>query len=183
MLTQERLKEVLHYNPDTGIFTWLVSFNSVLAGQVAGTRKQEGYIRIVIDTHSYYAHRLACLYVKGVFPRKGVDHKYGEKADNRWDKIRDADQTINSQNQKILTTNSSGFPGVTWDKTNKKWRSQIWVKGKHVCLGRYNSILNAALARLTLEVQCPYWYSGPRAVLVKAINQAWPEFKGGCYGK
>ena len=182
-LTQERLKELLYYEPETGVFTWRVSFNSITAGQEAGTIKQEGYIRIVVDRHSYYAHRLAFLYMEGVFPSKGVDHKYGRKTDNRWDKSRKASQTINSHNQKILITNSSGFPGVTWDNVNKKWRSQIWVKGKHVCLGRYNSILNAALARLTLEQQCPLWCCSPRAVLLKAIKQIWPKFKGGSYGE
>ena len=67
-LTQKRLKELFHYNPTTGIFTWLVNKGNARIGYKAGTKKKDGYIQIRIDRKNFLAHRLAWLYNYGYLP-------------------------------------------------------------------------------------------------------------------
>ena len=74
MLTQERLKEVLHYDPETGIFMWLVAPNGrIRVGMEAGS-SHDGYIGIKVDRILYKAHRLAWFYMTGEWPANDVDH-------------------------------------------------------------------------------------------------------------
>lgn len=80
-LTHERLKELLHYNPGTGVFTWLSHRSSrVRAGDVAGTVKPSGRRVIVIDKRDYFASRLAWFYVNATWP--GVLHCIDGDLDN-----------------------------------------------------------------------------------------------------
>lgn len=98
-LTQARLKELLHYNPETGVFTRLVSLNfAVKVGDVAGSLMKKGYWAIGVDKTKHKAHRLAWLYVHGVWPKDQVDHINGVKTDNRIENLREATNAENSQN-------------------------------------------------------------------------------------
>ena len=78
MLTQERLKQLLYYNPVTGIFTWrknrtFTALKNTEAGRIASDKYT--YYRIIyIDNKPYKAHRLAFLYVNGCFPKDQIDH-------------------------------------------------------------------------------------------------------------
>ena len=77
MLTQERLKELLHYDPETGVFTWLESAGKKMNGRIAGTHASKNYISIGVSHKRYLAHRLAWLYVYGKFPDGILDHLHG----------------------------------------------------------------------------------------------------------
>jgi len=156
-LTQERLKEILHYDPLTGIFTWLVAnSNRININDVAGSLK-DGYIRIKIDNEQYYAHRLAWLYVYGYFPEHQIDHKNGIENQNWISNLKEATPTCQNQNRKVGTNNSSGFIGVGWNKDRKKWRSRIDIHGKQILIGIYNDPVSAALARVAYEDGSPDW--------------------------
>jgi len=88
MLTQSQLKEILTYNPDTGIFTWLVASNGrIRVGDIAGTT-DNGYVRIMIERTKYRAHRLAWLYVHGESPKEQIDHINHIRDDNRINNLR-----------------------------------------------------------------------------------------------
>jgi hypothetical protein len=68
-LTAERLREVLDYNPETGVFTWKVRTSiRVVAGKVAGSVGKRGYLIIGVGGRNYYAHRLAWLHMTGEWP-------------------------------------------------------------------------------------------------------------------
>ena len=176
-LTQKELKDILDYNPDTGVFRWKVSASSrAMAGYVAGALDHDGYVNIMYKYKLYKAHRLAFLYMGGYFPEYDVDHKNGIVNDNRWSNLRHASRSCNLQNQKISLNNKSGFPGVGWNKHSKKWWTRIHIKGKSICLGYYDSALEAALARFTAEVWGDGWTCNYRSELVRAIKKAWPEF-------
>ncbi len=138
MLTQSRLKEVLRYNKNTGIFSWRVSrSHNVKAGDIAGT-KDKRYLRIKIDGVLYRAHRLAWLYVTGKFPRNEIDHKNGSGIDNRWKNLRDVSRAVNRQNQRLpLPSNILGVQGVR--KYRRKYRAVIGVNGKSLFLGLFHS--------------------------------------------
>jgi len=175
-LTQERLKELLYYHPDTGVFFRKIDRGGRRAGTEAGSLHPSGYVHIRVDHISYKAHRLAWLYMEGYFPEHEVDHLKGILSDNRWNEIRHATHGCNLQNQKKYKNNISGFPGVSWEYKNKIWRSTININKKSYCVGLYHDPLEAALARYTAEIQCPEWTCNHRSELVKAIKNAWPEF-------
>lgn len=177
VLTQKRLKEMLIYDPETGIFTWLASVSNVKAGDIAGSLcKATGYIKIRLDRNEYLAHRLAHFYMEGYFPETEIDHKKGIRCDNRWSQIKPVSRSCNSQNCKLSSNNKSGFPGVSFNKRLKVWQSDVMLNGKTISLGRYDNKLDAALARFTFELNCERWKCNHRGVLVEAIRKEWPLF-------
>lgn len=146
-LTQARLKQLLNYDPLTGVFTWLVQAGSrAMAGDVAGTTIEGGYRAIRIDGTAYRAHRLAFLWMLGWMPVQ-VDHIFHIRNDNRWSKIRPATQQENSRNQSMPRSNISGFIGVCWLRAEQKWRAQIRVDGKQIHLGFFSTFYAACMCR------------------------------------
>ena len=138
MITESELKEILHYDQDTGNFIWLVSLSTkTKVGSIAGSNK-DGYKRVMINNKRYYLHRLAWLYVNGSYPKKFIDHINGNKGDNRICNLRDVSHSGNMQNRRLTSkNNTSGYLGVCWEKSHKKWRAQITVDGKTIRLGRF----------------------------------------------
>lgn len=136
MLTAERLREVLGYDPETGVFWWKVAPRGQRVGQVTGTLKNEGYIRIRIDGRFYYVHRLAWLWMTGSWPANNIDHKNGMPADNRFANLRDVSHAENLQNQRVARAdNNTGLLGVC--PSRGKFQAQIEVLGEHHFLGRF----------------------------------------------
>jgi hypothetical protein len=154
-LTQKRLKELLYYDPETGIFTRRVSRRGVKVGSVAGAYSY-GYIRITVDYVPYQAHRLAFLYMKGYFPEYEVDHINRIKDDNRWCNLRHVSRLCNSRNCKVAKNSKSGITGVYWYKLRQKWGSYITIKGKSKHLGFFKNKKEAAQARWEVEVKYEY---------------------------
>jgi len=165
MITQDRLKEILHYNPNTGIFTWLKrkqtdfktlaslnSFNNKHAGKIAGTLDTDGYVLIRIFSKSYKAHRLAWLYIYGEFPENGIDHENHIKNDNRIYELRPANALKNARNRLLNKNNTTGVSGVCWRKYINKWEARISVKGKYIHLGSFTDKKDAIAARKGAEV-------------------------------
>ena len=150
-LTVARLKEVLDYNPKTGVFTWKVSRGRMRAGSVAGSLNGKGYWRVNLFGRKYLAHRLAWFYTKGRWPPHGMDHLDGKPRDNRIAKIRPATQAVNLKNQRRRSDNTSGVVGVCWDKEKLKWRTHIQVDGKSKHLGYFTNKEEAARARKKAE--------------------------------
>lgn len=125
MITAERLRELLHYDPETGIFIWRVNrARRQTAGKVAGSFASQGYWIIGVEGINYKAHRLAWLYVYGEWPKDQIDHLNGIKDDNRISNLRDVDNVINSHNKRIaMATARNELLGVS--RRNGKWYSQI----------------------------------------------------------
>ena len=136
LITAERLRELLHYDPETGIFRRLaVPTNRVKSCDIAGTPDDKGYLLIKIDLRMYKAHRLAWLYMTGAWPEDKIDHIDLDKANNRFVNLREATDSQNEANKRMLRNNTSGYRGVSWHKRDKKWIAQIWVAGKKRHLG------------------------------------------------
>lgn len=139
ILTQARLKELLNYNPETGVFTWRVSLSrSIHIGDDAGSNHSRGYRSIIIDGKYYLAHRLAWLWVYGEWC-DSVDHINGKRNDNRLDNLRAVTNKQNQENQALRANNKSGYRGVHWHKSSGKWRAQITNFGKIIGLGYFNT--------------------------------------------
>jgi hypothetical protein len=146
MITQQKLKELLNYNQDTGIFTWISkSKNKISIGYTAGTKNFYGYIIITLKGKRYRAHRLAWLYVNGKFPKNCIDHINNNPSDNRICNLREATYKENSCNQKLKKNNKSGVKGVTWHKVYKKWQARISVNSKRILLGFFDDLEFAEL--------------------------------------
>jgi hypothetical protein len=152
MLTQERLKELLHYDKETGIFTWLNSpRNNVSTGSVAGRIDKKGYVRIVYQTKPYLAHWLAWFFVYNKWPDNELDHINGNPTDNRISNLRDVTRKQNMENKKIYKTNKSGYSGVTWHSRDKKWNVRIGHYGKRISLGYFDNLDEAIAVRIKAE--------------------------------
>lgn len=147
-LTAARLREMLSYDPETGIFRRLVGVSAnAKAGDIAGSKNSSGYLQIAIDGRCYQAHRLAWLHVHGEWPAKNLDHVNGVRSNNPIANLREASHAENHQNRGINRNNTSGHPGVTWNLRDSKWRAEIKVSGRKHELGRFANIEDAIAAR------------------------------------
>lgn len=171
-ITATTVRELFDYDPDTGILTWrprrndhpsfkkdgynakrnAAIWNSHYAGKPAGSLHKKGYVCTTIGSRSYRNQRLIWLYVHGYVPEQ-VDHINGQRCDNRLINLRAATRFENSRNRKIRHDSASGHIGVSWHKTEKKWRAHICRNGKMVTLGRFANINDAITARRTAEVK------------------------------
>jgi hypothetical protein len=134
-LTAERVRELLDYNPDTGIFRWRIRpAVNVKPGDVAGSPGNRGYIKIQINKKVYAAHRLAWLYVYGANPLECIDHINRDKLDNRIANLREATVSENSINR---VYNSRHLPGTTLRRG--EWVAQIKILGRKICLGTFET--------------------------------------------
>jgi len=139
-LTLERLKSVLSYDSQTGIFVWRVQLGwKGRAGSPAGTRHARGYTHIMVDQKLHLAHRLAWFYVTGNWPKDKIDHIDCDRANNRFDNLREATASQNSQNSKKREGKASKLKGVSWHVRNRKWESRIKRDGKQIRLGLYGT--------------------------------------------
>ena len=147
-LTQARLKELLHYDPETGRFTWLVApkFGSVKAGDPAGGTNSQGYLAIRLSGRLYVAHRLAYLYMTGAFPKDFVDHIDRDRTNNRWVNLRPATRSQNQANRGLQTNNVSGVRGVSWHTARQKWRATGQVLGVAHHIGLFDCLEDAQSA-------------------------------------
>ena len=152
MITQKELKELLHYNPETGVFTWLQkAASNTKIGSVAGCNHNCGYITIRVRGKLYLAHRLAWLYVAGEWPKKDVDHSDHIRNNNKWDNLLDTVHRVNAKNQSKFKNNKSGVTGVHWNKNAKKWQSKITVNYKCIHIGYFTDKFESICARKSAE--------------------------------
>ena len=154
LVTVERLKSLFDYDRRTGVFTRRVAVGRHNCHSVArkvGTKQNYGYIVVSIDSRRYVAHRLAWLYVYGVWPLGDIDHINGDKSDNRIANLRLATRAQNMQNVAKHAHNKSGAKGVSWSAQRNKWRAYIFVNYKQLHLGLFNTFGGAVRARKTAE--------------------------------
>lgn len=153
-LTAERLREALHYDPETGVFTWRkCAKKSIAPGSVAGAAESKGYWQIKLYQKVYAAHRLAWLYVYGDWPKHAIDHINGDPRDNRIENLRDVPEKVNSENKrKAFCTSKTGLLGVSPDvKWKGKWRARINVRGKPLLIGYFDDPEEAHQAYLAAK--------------------------------
>jgi hypothetical protein len=142
MLTAEILRELLDYDPETGVFTWLAGRR---AGKIAGGFRSDGYHTISIgSSRRYFAQRLAFLYVYGRWPAEDVDHIDGNPSNNAIVNLREATRSQNLQNKRSRSNTSSGLKGVTWQ--GRKWVARIKRDGRNDYLGSFKTAEEAHAA-------------------------------------
>lgn len=140
IITQDELKRHVSYDPETGTFLRLIAnARRVKVGDIAGRIYPHGYRQICINSKSYAEHRLAFLYVNGEWPKNQVDHINGIKDDNRWCNLREATRNENLYNIGKYPRNKSGFKGVDFVRSLKKWQARITVNGERIHLGYFDN--------------------------------------------
>jgi hypothetical protein len=131
-LTRARLRELLHYDKDTGVFRWLERVGEEMRpGDVAG------YVQINVDHRTYQAHQLAWFYMTGRRCRPMIDHRDGNSINNRWSNLRRATATQNSANRRRSLRNTSGYKGVFLCRKSGRWRAFICKKRRRILLGTF----------------------------------------------
>jgi len=161
VITQEQLKELLHYCPETGVWTWLVDRKrGVKQGDQAGSIMMkpcgEKYRRIKVLQCTHKAHRLAFLYMTGVMPEDEVDHQDGNGLNNRWLNLRSVTHADNAKNHRLRRNNSSGAAGVCWHIRSGKWQATITVNARKKALGYFRNKEEAIAARKSAEIEFGY---------------------------
>lgn len=144
-LTQDLLKQLLSYDPETGVFIRIAAPSPRalrFVGTVAGRVQPRGYREIYIEGRLYLAQRLAVLYMTGVMPLGEVDHINHDVSDNRWANLRDVTASVNQQNQvRAKRTNQTGLLGVSGYASGGyvRWRARLSVDGRERSLGYYRT--------------------------------------------
>lgn len=157
-LTQARLKELLHYDPLSGLFTWLVVRGGKHVGDVAGSvcrARGKDYRRIRLDDELIMAHRLAWLYVHGEWPEDELDHEDGDGLNNRISNLRPADRLQNNKNASLRKDNRTGVPGV-YEMQPGRFQVTIKHRGQTHYLGRFGDVPAAAAVKKAAEQQFQY---------------------------
>lgn len=153
-LAAERLRDLMIYDPTTGIFRWRVDRrNAIRAGTIAGGDDGRGYVVVRIDGGKYLAHRLAFLYMTGKWPGPLVDHKDANPSNNRWNNLREATRQGNSANSKTSARNKCGLKGARWHSRDQRWYAGISVRGQQIHLGTFKNAEDAHAAYLAAARQ------------------------------
>lgn len=141
MLTQKRLRQVLDYDPRTGVFTWTKGDKS---GEVAGTRHDDrGSLKVSIDNERHLLHRLAWLWMTGFMPRANIEQADGDRSNNRWSNLREG-QRMQKAVHRALWRGATGVEGV-WS-VGSKFVATIAADGIVLNLGEFATAEEARLA-------------------------------------
>lgn len=132
MLTQKRLREILHYDPETGIFTFTTGRRK---GKVAGAQHDaRGLLKVSIDNRRHLLHRLAWLWMTGTLPRSNVEHINGDQADNRWVNLRESERSQKAAHR-AAWREPTAIRGV-W-KVAERFEAMVEVSGVTMNLGSF----------------------------------------------
>lgn len=150
ILTQAEVRQILNYDPDTGVFLWKrredvgAKWNGKWAGKVAGHSSVKGHVVIMVNKQRYFAHRLAWVYATGEYPDGDIDHKNGVKNDNRLCNLRPATRTQNITNSPVRKDSSTGVKGVY--RHRGKFVAQTRKNGQHYYIGAFKTLEDAKAA-------------------------------------
>jgi len=152
----ERANALFRYDEESGSLRWkedriapLKSGNAIVvakAGEIAGGKRPDGYVAVLIGGKSYLAHRVVWLLTHGSWPRKHLDHVNGIRCDNRIANLRQANDSQNGMNRAAQANSKSGVKGVSWSERDRRWVARIKAEGKYRSLGYYRTIHEAAAA-------------------------------------
>jgi hypothetical protein len=146
VLTRDQVRQLLSYDPETGVLRWSSEAASNWRGRVAGYIGGNGYRVLTIRGHRYRAARLIWVLQTGRWPARIVDHQDRDRSNDRWSNLRPATLGQNNANAGLRGDNRSGFKGVSLCRKTGRWRAAISLNGRPTNLGRYPTPKAAALA-------------------------------------
>lgn len=178
ILDQNRLRELLSYDADTGVLIWNArprsdfklerdwkSWNTRFFGKEAGWLDDSGYVRLNIDGKTPRAHQVAWAYTHGSIEEDAqIDHINGRRDDNRLINLRAVTECVNRRNMARSKRNRSGVTGVSWDSHREKWTARITHDRRVIGLGRFDIFDDAVAARKAAEKQYGFHENHGRVV-------------------
>lgn len=145
-LDSTRLRELLDYNPDTGVFTWVAPTNRrIRVGARTGQIRPDGYVQLQVDGVRYLAHRVAWCYVYGDWPPGELDHINRARNDNRIANLHVVTRSENMRNQSAAR-GSNPYLGVSLHKASGRWAAQLSIAGHNTHLGLFDTAEQAQAA-------------------------------------
>lgn len=155
-ISQEELKSIFHYCPQSGEFTYIKKVSKKInLGQKAGTIQKthagKSYIHIIIDGYRYRAHHLVWLYVYGYIPSMIIDHIDGDGTNNRLLNLEEKTSLENHKNKRLFRTNKLGIAGVYWRPDRRVFSAQIKVNRVNKHLLNTVDFFEACCARKSAE--------------------------------
>lgn len=154
MITQQRLKELFNYCPDTGILTQKTRTSQrVKVGEDVGCLTRNGYLKIFCQGRNYRVHRLAWLYVYGDYPDEDIDHINGIRTDNRLCNLRLATRSQNNCNSKLRADNKTSYRNVHFFKRTGTYQVQVRLNGKRVNGGYFATAEEASVVATKMRKQ------------------------------
>lgn len=141
LMTQEYLKSILRYCPETGMFSWLKTGKGIRQGRPVGTPDKDGYLSVRHKGKLHRMHRLAWLYMTGEWPEGQIDHVNRDVQDNRFANLRPCTNAENLRNREFAEREIPR--GV--HRSGKKFRVRVSVQGKNMDFGTYHDIELAEL--------------------------------------
>lgn len=165
-MDDSRCKKYFDYDAGTGFFRikerpreefttsslWKRHLGQV--GKIVGSQNRDGYIKVHMDGKYYSAHRIAWLIMTGEhvkYPDFEIDHINGNRSDNRFSNLRKVTKSENQRNGSKRLNNTSGVHGVNWKAGKDRWVARIWNGPKHIYLGQFRTLEEAAIARRAAE--------------------------------
>ena len=174
--TPSRIKEVLHYDQETGLLTWRKPRPGIRPGTRAGYVRGDGYAYVCIDRAMCLVHRVAWAIVHGQWPQAEIDHINRDPSDNRLCNLRECTSSENKQNLGIKTNNASGYPGVSWHNQKGRWRATVVLKGRQRHVGYFDSPSDAYAAYVSAKAKThsfhPHAPTSTKAENVLSLVQA-----------
>ena len=157
MLTQDLVRSLFNYNPDTGELSYInKSGRGKRKDKKVGCISTYGYLTVWVGGSVCQLHRVVWVYVYGQLPFYGIDHINGDRLDNRILNLRDVDQSENTKNRRKSKNNTSGFNGVFWDNKLNKWRARVSVNKSIIYLGSFTNKDDAIAARIEANIKYGY---------------------------
>lgn len=134
--TVEELRRAFSYDRQSG-------FLIGRSGRIVGFMSRDGYLHVKFGGRPYSSHLLIWAIVTGAYPLGTVDHRNLNRADNRWENLREATEAQQQVNRSLFKNNKSGYRGVYRTKGGK-WCAQIRFDKKTRSLGVYDSAEEAS---------------------------------------
>lgn len=164
-ITPELCRQLLRYEPETGRLFWLPrpremfssaqgfgGWNAKFPGKEAFTASNDDGYRVGnLLGLLFRAHRVAWAIAYGDWPALQIDHRNGDKSNNRLSNLREVTNQENQRNVRLTKNNSSGVCGVNWRKALGKWHARIGIDGKIRHLGVFDNLADATAARRSAE--------------------------------
>lgn len=150
----EVLRALFSYNRDTGIVVWKTKpkRSKVAVGDEVKSKFSSGYLRVMINGSTYRLHLIIWKMETGADPIDEIDHWDLDKANNKWDNLREATRSQNGMNIAITKRNTSGFKGVSKVPCGK-WKASIRYQGKLIYLGHHDTREEAHAAYVAKSIE------------------------------
>lgn len=173
--SQEALRQLLSYDPQTGKLHWLPRgpawftdqeyrtaevqakvWNGRNAGREAFTASdKKGYLQGQICRYHTTAHRVIWAWMRDEWP-ECIDHIDGCGTNNAAHNLRKVTKAENAQNMARPRTNKSGAVGVRLQKKTGQWEAHIGGGTTYQFIGTFGCRAAAMVARKKVEIERGY---------------------------